>query len=180
MSIRLETERLILRRPVAADYDAFKEFAAAGGLRHIYGDLTDGQVFRSFATELGHWEMLGFGMWTVTFKGSDKPVGLVGPWRPADWPEFELGWMIYGNAEGKGIAREAATAARTDAYVRLGWKTAVSYIAPQNLRSIKLAERLGAVLDPTAKTPPSDKPCLVYRHPAPAEMALGKTLEAAG
>ena len=179
MTIRLETERLILRRPVAADFDAFRDFAAGGGLRHIYGDPTDGQVFRSFATELGHWEMLGFGMWTVAFKGSDQAVGLVGPWRPADWPETELGWMIFGNAEGKGIACEAATAARADAYVRLGWKTAVSYIAPENLRSIRLAERLGAVPDPTAKTPPSGKPCLVYRHPAPAELALGKTLEAA-
>jgi RimJ/RimL family protein N-acetyltransferase len=179
MTMRLETERLILRRPVAADYDAFRAFAAAGGLRHIYGTLTEGQVFRSFATELGHWEMLGFGMWTVTFKGSDQAVGLVGPWRPADWPENELGWMIYGNAEGKGIAQEAATAARADAYARLGWKTAVSYIAPENLRSIRLAERLGAVLDPSAKTPAPDKPCLVYRHPAPAELALGKTLETA-
>ena len=177
MTSRLETERLILRRPVATDYEAFKNFANAGGMRHIYSTLTEGQVFRSFATELGHWEMLGFGMWTVTFKGNDQAVGLVGPWRPADWPETELGWMIFGNAEGKGIAYEAATAARADAYTRLGWETAVSYIAPENLRSIRLAERLGAVLDPTAKTPAPDKPCLVYRHPAPAELALEKTLE---
>ena len=75
--------------------------------------------------------------------------------------------MIFGNSEGKGIAYEAAHAARQDAFTRLGWNTAVSYIAPENVRSIKLAERMGAVLDPKAKAPKEDEPCLVYRHPKP-------------
>lgn len=165
----LTTERLILRKPKATDFEQFKAFAAKGGLKHIYGDVTEGQVFRSFASEFGHWEMLGFGMWIVTEKGNDTAIGMVGPWFPDDWPETEIGWMIFGNSEGKGIAYEAALAARTDAYARLGWTTAVSYIAPENTRSIKLAERMGATLDPNARIPKEDEdePCLVYRHPAP-------------
>ncbi len=163
----LETDRLILRQPKAADFGPFKAFATAGGLKHIYGDVTDGQVFRSFATELGHWDMRGFGMWAVTEKNDDTAIGLVGPWFPDDWPETEIGWMIFGNSEGKGVAYEAAFAARHDAYTRLGWDTVVSYIAPENIRSIKLAERLGAVHDPKAKKPKEDEPCLIYRHPAP-------------
>lgn len=173
MTYILETDRLILRQPKAADFEQFKVFAAAGGLKHIYGDVTEGQIFRSFASEFGHWEMLGFGMWIVTEKGNDTAIGMVGPWFPDDWPETEIGWMIFGNSEGKGIAYEAALAARTDAYDRLGWTTAVSYIAPENTRSIKLAERMGAILDPNARIPKEDEdePCLVYRHPAPEALS---------
>ncbi len=167
MTHTLTTERLILRQPKAADFEQFKAFAAAGGLEHIYGDVTAGQVFRSFASEIGHWELLGFGMWIVTEKANDTAIGMVGPWFPDGWPETEIGWMIFGNSEGKGIAYEAAHAARQDAFTRLGWNTAVSYIAPENVRSIKLAERMGAVLDPKAKAPKEDEPCLVYRHPKP-------------
>jgi len=55
---------------------------------------------------------------------------------------------------------------RQYAFDEIGLKTAVSYIDRDNKRSIKLAERLGAVLDPKAKTP-NDDPCLVYRHLRP-------------
>ncbi|MFD2205828.1 hypothetical protein [Kiloniella antarctica] len=41
----------------------------------------------------------------------------------------------------------------------------MSYIAPENHRSIKLAERLGAVLDTQGKA--ADHGDLVYRHLMP-------------
>ena len=57
-----------------------------------------------------------------------------------------------------------------DTYQRLGWDGAVSYIAPENTRSIKLAERLGAFHD--KKTTASHDPdCLVYRHPTLKELS---------
>ena len=59
----------------------------------------------------------------------------------------------------------AAEAARTHVFETLGWDTAVSYIDPQNARSIALAERLGAVRDDSAARPHPDD--LVYRHPKP-------------
>jgi len=169
MTHTLETERLILRKPKAADFEQFKAFASVGGLEHIYGDVTKGQIFRSFASEIGHWEIRGFGQWSVTEKGNDTAIGMVGPWFPDNWPEKEIGWMVFGNAQGKGIAYEAALAVRADVFGRLNWATAVSYIAPENTRSINLAKRLGAVLDPNACIPKEDEdePCLVYRHHAP-------------
>ena len=85
------------------------------------------------------------------------------PWNPPDWPEREIGWFIFENAEGKGIAYEAAKAAIADAWTRLNWETMVSYIMPEITRSIALAERVGATLDKTAEYP-GEFPCLVYRH----------------
>lgn len=69
--------------------------------------------------------------------------------------------MLYPGAEGHGFAFEAAHALcqwARDA----GLPALVSYVDAGNTRSRRLAERLGAVLDPEAARPdPTD---LVYRH----------------
>ena len=161
----LETERLILRRPEPRDQDPTVAFFQSDRAEGVGGPYDLGQAWRHFAYELGHWEIYGYGMWAVTMKHDDSLVGLVGPWTPADWPEKEIGWMIFENAEGKGIAFEAAQAAIADARGRLGWTNFVSYIMPEITRSIALAERLGATLDPNAETP-GGFPCHVYRHPS--------------
>lgn len=160
----IETERLILRRPLPKDQDTCVAFFMSDRAYGVGGPYDMGQAWRHFAYELGHWEINGFGMWAVTMKGSDDIVGLVGPWFPADWPEREIGWFIFDNAEGKGIAHEAAQAAIQHMRTTLGWTDFVSYIKEDLPRSIALAERLGAKLDPNAEMPGAH-PCLVYRHP---------------
>jgi RimJ/RimL family protein N-acetyltransferase len=164
----LSTDRLILRRPHAGDWEPFREFEMSDRSKYIGGPLDLAKTWRVFASELGHWDIRGYGMWTVTIKGSDDGIGMIGPWHPIDWPETEIGWMIWSDKyQGTGIAFEAATAAVTHAWDVLKWKTTVSYIDPQNRRSIALAKKLGAVLDPDAQQPNPDWTCLVYRHPKP-------------
>jgi RimJ/RimL family protein N-acetyltransferase len=168
----LRTARLTLRRPVPGDWDAFHAFMMSDRSTAFGSHRNLARAFRAFAAELGHWEIFGYGMWAVTAHDSDTALALIGPWTPPDWPEPEVGWMVLSAAaEGTGLATEAARAAIADAYGRLNWPTVVSYIAPDNARSIRLAERLGAVLDPAAPQPNSDDPVLVYRHPKPAGAA---------
>lgn len=164
----LRTERLTLRRPVPADWDAFHGFMMSDRSTAFGSHRNLARAFRAFAAELGHWDIFGYGMWAVTAHDSDTALALIGPWTPPDWPEPEVGWMVLSaEAEGTGIATEAARAAIADAYSRLNWPTVVSYIGPDNTRSIRLAEKLGAVLDPDAPQPLPDDPVLVYRHPRP-------------
>ncbi len=164
----ITTDQLILRRPAAHDWDAARVFLMSDRAIGNGGPLDLGGAWRAFAAELGHWDMLGYGMWAVTRKGDDTAIGMIGPWTPADWPETEIGWMIWDPAsEGTGIATEAARAALGHAWDVLGWTTAVSYIGADNARSIALARKLGATLDPDAPQPRPDAPCLVFRHPAP-------------
>lgn len=172
MTDMLHTRRLVLRRPNAGDWPAARDFLMSDRATGIGGPLDLGRAWRSFAAEIGHWEILGHGMWAVTRHGEDRALGLIGPWCPADWPETEIGWMIFDpEIEGTGIAAEAARAAIGHAWSALGWDTVVSYVAPDNTRSIRLAERLGAVHDPDAPQPKPDQPCLVYRHPKPEARA---------
>lgn len=60
---------------------------------------------------------------------------------------------------------EAAVALRDWAFAELGLPSLVSYFDPANVRSIAVAERLGAVRDDNA--PRQDPEDVVYRHYRP-------------
>ncbi len=167
----LETERLVLRAPRPEDCEGVVAFHASERARFMGGHSGRDKAWRTFAVHIGHWVLRGYGNWAVTVKGSDDCVGVVGCWYPEGWPEREIGWSLFDGAEGKGIAREAALAARDHAYRALGWTTAVSYIDRGNARSIRLAERLGATLDARAASPGSGEQTLVFRHPGPEALA---------
>jgi len=168
----LETERLILRAPKAQDWPQWLMMMQSDRSRFIRADdIDEGKAWRAFGHIIGHWVMRGYGSFVITKHGDDTALGMTGPWHPAGWPEREIGWSIWSaEAEGQGIAHEAARAARDHAFSALGWDTAVSYVAHENARSIALAERLGATRDWKAATP-GDTPCLVFRHPHPNEVA---------
>lgn len=141
---RIETPRLILRAPVAADFDPLADFYASERSRFVGGPLSAELAWRALATELGHWALRGFGRFAVQDRETGKFVGLIGPWNPEGWPEAEIGWTLMTGFEGRGYATEAALAALEFAYHDLGWTTAISLIAPDNARSRRLAQRLGA------------------------------------
>ncbi|MEM9782366.1 MAG: GNAT family N-acetyltransferase [Pseudomonadota bacterium] len=169
--VTLVTERLVLRTPKSADWHAFATFFASERARFVGGPADAAQGWRALGHIIGHWVLRGFGSFIVTPKGEDRAIGASGPWQPINWPEQEIAWTIWDPAvEGRGIAREAAIATRAYAYRVLGWTSAVSYVDPENHRSAALAERLGCTVDPDGQTP-FDEPCLVYRHPSPAELA---------
>lgn len=170
----LQTERLTLRGPEAADWPAFRDYFASDRSAYTGGPKDEKQAWTIFAAEFGHWTIHGFGMWTVALKDGTPvgptPIGLVGCWYPAGWPEREIGWLMWDGFEGQGFAAEAAIAARTQCYGPLNWTTAVSYIHRDNARSIALANRLGCIRDAAAIHPNPD--ALVYRHPSPSDLAL--------
>ncbi len=167
----LQTERLILRAPQRGDFAPWADFVATDRSRYIGGPLDAGLAWRAMCHLTGHWVHRGFGMFIFHAKTEATPLGMAGPWFPEGWPEHELGWSIWAPAaEGHGFALEAATCARDFAFRTLGWTTAVSYIDPENTRSLALARRLGAFHD-RAATCPGDDATLVYRHPAPEARA---------
>jgi RimJ/RimL family protein N-acetyltransferase len=163
----LETERLTLRAPGLQDWEGFRDFILSDRASFVRSPgLDEGKVWRAYGHVIGHWPLRGFGSFVYCLKGTDRAIGHCGPWYPLGWPEREIGWTVWNPAaEGKGYAFEAARATVLHAFRDLRWDTAVSYIDPGNARSIALAERLGACLDPDAR--PNEPGHLVYRHPRP-------------
>ena len=143
----LETERLRLRAPCQDDFEAEAEFYASERSRFVGGPLSRDLAWRKLASVIGHWQLRGYGFWSIDEKSTGIFCGRVGLWYPEGWPEPEIGWSLMQNAEGKGIALEGALKARDHAYKTLGWKTAISLMDPANQRSEALAKRMGAVFD---------------------------------
>jgi len=165
----LITERLRMRAPSVEDLEAETAFFATERSEFVGGPLIRGQVWRMLATLVGHWLARGYGFWGVEDRESGEYYGHVGLWFPEGWPEPEIGWTVMDNAEGKGIAFEAATAARRHAYDSLGWTTAISLINTANIRSQALAKRMGAFKDAPFIHDVYGK-MDIWRHPSPSEL----------
>ncbi|MGR3714045.1 MAG: GNAT family N-acetyltransferase [Shimia sp.] len=168
----LETERLILRAPVASDAEHMATFFASDRSKFVGGPLSAEQSWRVLATEIGHWTLRGYGRWIVETRDTQTPVGNVGLWYPHGWPEAEIGWDLFDGFEGQGFAAEAAIAARSYAYDVLGWQTVISLVDPQNTASRKLAQRLCARQDGVFQHERYGE-LQIWRHMSPSDIADG-------
>ncbi|MEM7489747.1 MAG: GNAT family N-acetyltransferase [Pseudomonadota bacterium] len=163
----LTTDRLTLRAPRLDDFEAHAAFRASDRSAFVGGPGPRDRSWAHFAALAGQWVLRGYGRWVVADRATDAPLGIVGLHHPDDWPEPELAWTLYEDGEGRGLAQEAALAARAHAYGTLGWTTLMSFVDPANTRSMALARRLGCTPDGT-----HDHPTFgtfhVMRHPSPA------------
>lgn len=168
---RLETERLVLRGPLASDWDALRAFSMDPERMHFIGGAVtrDYDVWRGMTAMVGHWIWNGYGLWTLEDKITGQPAGRVGILDNVEWPEPELAWHLFAGFEGKGLAQEAAMVIRAYAADTLGLDGLISPIDAANTRSRALAERLGATVEREGEL--LGKPCLIYRHPSLKEAA---------
>ena len=139
----LRTARLVLRAPVLSDFVAWAEIVCSDRGVHIGGPFGMDEAWNHFCRAVALWMLRGHGLWTVT-AGEGEVAGfvLIGL-EPGD-AEPELGFLFRAAHEGKGLATEAAAAVRDHAFDGLGLPGLVSYIAPENAASARVAERLGA------------------------------------
>lgn len=159
----LQTTRLILRAPRLGDFDAYAATFASPRSSWMVDDASRRNAWYSFAADAASWITHGFGAWAVDLRDGEH-VGTLGVTWFAHYPEPELGWMLHDGHEGQGYATEAARTALDWARGRVA--SLVSYITPGNVRSVALAERLGARLDMHARLPDGEDhdETHVYRH----------------
>ena len=150
---RLETERLILRDFARDDLDSL---AATLGdpevVRHLTGEpISREDSLRRLFMAAGQWRLIGLGTWAVERKSDGRMVGHVGfldmerDMEPSIKGLPEMGWIFDTSVHGQGVAHEACEAA-------LAWLDAAhgpieipAIISPENIASLKLAEKLGFV-----------------------------------
>lgn len=148
-----------------SDFQAYAEFRGDPvRTQGVGGPCGEVQAFDKLGEIVGHWLLRGYGRFIVADKNTDEPLGVVGPYFPVDWPEPEIAWSVFANAEGKGVAYEAALASRRFAFETLGWKTAVSIVSKGNTRSSALAKRLGCTQEADFEHPEIG-PMECWRHP---------------
>ncbi len=141
----IETERLLLRPPQAADCEPWADFMADADVQHFLGGAQPRPVaWRGLCTMAGAWALFGFAMFSVVEKASRRWIGRLGPWQPAGWPGPEVGWGLVREAWGRGYATEGAAAAIDWAFANLGWTEVIHCIDAGNIASQKVARRLGS------------------------------------
>ena len=159
----IETDRLILRGPRLEDLDPLCGFYAEERSKFVGGPLDRGEVWRLLLRSAGHWQLRGYGVWHVTLRDSGALIGHAGILHHIEWPEPELGYGIFAPHEGKGLAHEAAEAARDAAARLFGLTRLISLVDPLNDRSRALALRLGAHQEGEEEI--FGQTLHVYRHP---------------
>jgi RimJ/RimL family protein N-acetyltransferase len=159
----LTSARLTLGPATAAHAEAFIAFCATEDSRFIGGPAERRDAWEGVAISAGLWALRGFGPFWLSAGG--LPVGRAGVYYP-DWrAEPELAWTIYPAYQGRGYATEAALVARDWAYKTLGLGPLVSLIDAGNAASIRVAQKLGAVLEGPHE-PNGGHPVMRWRHPA--------------
>ena len=158
----ITTSRLSLRPIAIEDWDAYNDFMASRRSHFMGGPFSTNAAWGMFCSDHVQWAFYDCGALMIEDRQDGTCLGQIGINFGPLFPEWELGWLLYPGAEGFGYAFEAAGALRDWAQHERQLETLVSYIDPQNTRSRKLAERLGATLDDEA--PRTDKTDLVYRH----------------
>jgi len=140
----IETERLLLRQPKAEDFGTYTAFFSDADASRFYnGPLPEDGAWRVLASDLGHWQMRGYGRWSIVEAASGAMVGSCGLWWPGGYPRSELTWWILPTARRKGYALEASQAAIRFAYDTLGWTMVETHMNDENRAARGLALKLG-------------------------------------
>lgn len=143
----LNTERLNLRQFCTADLEAYAAMLADPEVVAYIGSgetLSQAQAWKNMAMVLGHWSLRGYGLWAVEEKATQTLIGRVGLYYPEGWPGLEVGWMLARSYWGYGYALESAKAAVNVAFNQLQCPKLISLIHPENVRSQRVAQRLGS------------------------------------
>lgn len=131
---------------------------------------SESQTWAEIALLIGHWQLLGHGMFVVEERATGAFLGRVGPLQPPGYPGFEIAWGLTPAARGKGYATEAARAAIDWSFERFPLDRIISLIHPDNRASQSVATRLGERRTDEQFAPFRD-PCDIW------EVARGDWLE---
>lgn len=155
------TKRMVLRPYRRADFDTYAAFMAGDRSSTMGGPIDRDKAWTWFTNDTASWPLYGFG--TLAMELDGQLAGGVGLVHPPDFPEPECGWFVFDGFEGKGLATEAGRAILDYTFRTTRLVSVVSYVWEKNPISMRVAEKLGGVVDPDAKTPPYNG-TIVYRH----------------
>jgi [ribosomal protein S5]-alanine N-acetyltransferase len=140
----LETARLVLRGPQAADWPVFRDYRSSARTAYTGGPKAPHQAAEQFASFFGHWVMRGFGRLIAEDRSTGQPVGHFGPMQWDDAGDVELTWSLWrADAEGRGLATEGARVMNAWAFATLGLRYAIAAVHADNAASHAIAQRLG-------------------------------------
>ena len=140
----LETPRLILRAPVADDFEPYLQLHQdPQAARFVGGVLARDVAWRQFGHLRTTWELGALSLFSVVRRDTGAWIGMVGPWRMFGWPDADMRWEISRDAQGQGFGYEAAGRALDWLFADCAWPEVRVFIDAANTPARRLAEALG-------------------------------------
>ncbi|ESQ75934.1 GNAT family N-acetyltransferase [Asticcacaulis sp. AC402] len=146
----LTTARLRLTPMTVADFDhlcrLWRDPAFTGQIG--LPAMTPETVWLRLLRDIGHWQALGVGNWSIRRRDDSAFIGSVGifDYRRDLVPvlgDLEVGWGLDPAFQGQGYAFEAVTEALRHADEDLKLARTTCMIAPDNAASFRLATKVG-------------------------------------
>jgi ribosomal-protein-alanine N-acetyltransferase len=166
--IVLETERLILRHLSTDDAEfilrlvndpAFIANIGDRGIRSLeqaMNYLLDGPM--------SSYRYHGHGPYLVALREALVPIGMCGLLKRVQFEDADLGYALLPEYWSQGFAFEAAAAVLQFAYESLALPRTLGLVSPDNLKSIRLLEKLGFEFLELREMKPGGPPTAVYVH----------------
>jgi ribosomal-protein-alanine N-acetyltransferase len=169
----LETQRLRLRALTLDDLDALAALYRDPDVRRYFpeGTLTRAETREELEWIIDvYYGQHGYGLWATIFKETGAFIGRCGliPWKMEGQLEVEVAYLLDKAYWGQGLATEAALAIRDYGFERLGLPRLICMMYPQNLASVRIAQKMGMTLEREAED--EKGPYLIYamsRSPSP-------------
>lgn len=172
----IETERLILRLPVADDLSwVLENVNTPAVMRHLGGVHLAATVAERLASDIADVADTGSGRWILWLRDENRRIGRCGLFRVSSQaaPETlrgqpEIGWTLAEAYWGRGYAGEAARTVLAFGFETLSYPAIYSQTSASNRASTRLMERLGLERMPALDYvdpdyPAADNPTTVYR-----------------
>lgn len=147
---RLETSRLVLRRHRSEDLDAFSEFLADPAAT-AYLAFTPEQRTRGGAEQMLQFVMDSYDTtepilsFTIADTETDSYLGSCGLNPLEGEAGFEVFYTVVADHQNRGIATEAGRGLLEYLFETTSVRMVVAYVVPENLPSVRVAEKLGFV-----------------------------------
>lgn len=147
--MKIETKRLILRELTMDDLEALALLSADPEVMFfsISGPTTDKEKVKEYLQKriIDHYVQYGYGLYAIVHKERNCFIGYMGIVHQNIEGEdkIELGYRLFPNYWGQGLATEAALGVKQYAFNALGINELISIIDPRNVRSLAVARKVG-------------------------------------
>jgi RimJ/RimL family protein N-acetyltransferase len=162
----LVTERLILRHWRASDREPFAAMNADPRVMEFMPQTLSREESDALVDRIeAHLHQRGFGLCAVELVATGSFIGFIGlsvpNFKAPFMPCVEIGWRLAAHAWGSGFATEGARGMAAYAFNALKLESIVSFTTEQNVRSLRVMEKLGMTCDPAESF---DHPNLPHDH----------------
>jgi [ribosomal protein S5]-alanine N-acetyltransferase len=145
----LETERCLLRPLTTADCDGFYRLNEHPDIFRFTTDppFQSIDAARKFLEEYNPYRQNGFGRWAVELKPELTFTGWCGLKFIPDENEVDVGYRFLPEFWGRGLATETGAACCRLGFHSYGLTRIVARIHPENLRSVRVAEKMNMTFE---------------------------------